>query len=341
MPTPQKLQQKHTKATQKVGGSAKKPVTKAMEGGKGNVASVKSKAATRGAGSARGGSVKISTTKPRQHIGGGGSIKKPAVTKAMEGGSAKKPVTKVTGGGKVTLAKDKTARGGNNTKKRTVTKSVGGDGDNDIGSVSFTTNVDNLLYNPVYISRNPEFENYDIDKVRSSLKAFISYYYKNIRKFKKCVQERRTVYHKNATSFSRPSVHKNNVIRTAIINCPEKFQKYVNRETNKDLKKYIIKTWLSPDYETDYTNYTFSANDILNEEKDAYKNDRINEICGTEPNTPEYNTCKNEKYTISYIPKVGKPKINNIGNTVGNSVDAGKFYPVAPPPRNNRYPSEK
>jgi len=37
MPTTQKLQQKsqqkHTKATQKVGGSAKKPVTKAMEGG--------------------------------------------------------------------------------------------------------------------------------------------------------------------------------------------------------------------------------------------------------------------------------------------------------------------
>ena len=34
MPTTQKSQQKQTKATQKVGGSAKKPVTKAMEGGK-------------------------------------------------------------------------------------------------------------------------------------------------------------------------------------------------------------------------------------------------------------------------------------------------------------------
>jgi hypothetical protein len=54
MPTTQKLQQKQTKATQKVGGSAKKPVTKAMEGGKGNVASVKSKAATRGGVSAKG-----------------------------------------------------------------------------------------------------------------------------------------------------------------------------------------------------------------------------------------------------------------------------------------------
>jgi hypothetical protein len=56
MPTTQKSPQKHTKATQKVGGSAKKPVTKAMEGGKGKVASVKSKTATRGGGSARGGS---------------------------------------------------------------------------------------------------------------------------------------------------------------------------------------------------------------------------------------------------------------------------------------------
>jgi hypothetical protein len=34
MPTTQKSPQKQTKATQKVGGSAKKPVTKAMEGGK-------------------------------------------------------------------------------------------------------------------------------------------------------------------------------------------------------------------------------------------------------------------------------------------------------------------
>ena len=55
MPTTQKPQQKQTKATQKVGGSAKKPVTKAMEGGKGKVAAVKSKATTRG-GSAKGGS---------------------------------------------------------------------------------------------------------------------------------------------------------------------------------------------------------------------------------------------------------------------------------------------
>jgi hypothetical protein len=54
MPTTQKSPQKQTKATQKVGGSAKKPVTKAMEGGKGKVASVKSKAATRGGGSAKG-----------------------------------------------------------------------------------------------------------------------------------------------------------------------------------------------------------------------------------------------------------------------------------------------
>jgi hypothetical protein len=34
MPTTQKLQQKHTKATQKVGGSTKKPVTKVVGGGK-------------------------------------------------------------------------------------------------------------------------------------------------------------------------------------------------------------------------------------------------------------------------------------------------------------------
>ena len=52
MPTTQKPQQKHTKATQKVGGSAKKPVTKAMEGGKGKVAVVKTKATT-GGGSAK------------------------------------------------------------------------------------------------------------------------------------------------------------------------------------------------------------------------------------------------------------------------------------------------
>ena len=54
MPTTQKPQQKQTKATQKVGGSAKKPVTKAMEGGKSKVATVKSKTVVRG-GSARGG----------------------------------------------------------------------------------------------------------------------------------------------------------------------------------------------------------------------------------------------------------------------------------------------
>ena len=53
MPTTQKLQQKQTKATQKVGGSAKKPVTKAMEGGK--VAPSKGKM-TRG-GSAKGGAL--------------------------------------------------------------------------------------------------------------------------------------------------------------------------------------------------------------------------------------------------------------------------------------------
>ena len=96
MPTTQKPQQKQTKATQKVGGSTKKPVTKAMEGGStkkpvtkameggstkkpvrkavggGKVVVVKSKATTRG-GSAKGGSVKTSATKPRQHIGGGAS----------------------------------------------------------------------------------------------------------------------------------------------------------------------------------------------------------------------------------------------------------------------------
>jgi hypothetical protein len=84
MPTTQKPQQKQTKATQKVGGSAKKPVTKAMEGGKSKVAAVKSKATTRG-GSAKGGvnvnkykggkggSVKTSTAKPPKNIGGGAS----------------------------------------------------------------------------------------------------------------------------------------------------------------------------------------------------------------------------------------------------------------------------
>jgi hypothetical protein len=84
MPTTQKSQQKQTKATQKVGGSAKKPVTKAMEGGKSKVAAVKSKATTRG-GSAKGGvnvnkykggkggSVKTSTAKPPKNIGGGAS----------------------------------------------------------------------------------------------------------------------------------------------------------------------------------------------------------------------------------------------------------------------------
>ena len=71
MPTTQKPQQKQTKATQKVGGgSTKKPVTKAIEGGNGKVATVKSKTNVRG-GSAKGGTVKTSTTKPqRQHIGG-------------------------------------------------------------------------------------------------------------------------------------------------------------------------------------------------------------------------------------------------------------------------------
>jgi hypothetical protein len=58
MPTTQKSPQKQTKATQKVGGSAKKPVTKAIEGGKGKVAVVKSKDTTRG-GSAKGSSFYI------------------------------------------------------------------------------------------------------------------------------------------------------------------------------------------------------------------------------------------------------------------------------------------
>jgi len=51
MPTPQKLQQKHTKATQKVGGSAKKPVTKVVGGGK----AAPSKGKTTRGGSAKGG----------------------------------------------------------------------------------------------------------------------------------------------------------------------------------------------------------------------------------------------------------------------------------------------
>jgi hypothetical protein len=78
MPTTQKSQQKQTKATQKVGGSAKKPVTKAMEGG---------------------------------------SAKKP-VRKAIEGGSAKKPVRKAIEGGtgKVAMVNSKRVnkRGGGN-----------------------------------------------------------------------------------------------------------------------------------------------------------------------------------------------------------------------------------
>jgi len=53
MPTTQKSPKKQTKATQKVGGSAKKPVTKAMEGGK--AAPSKGKM-TRG-GSAKGGGI--------------------------------------------------------------------------------------------------------------------------------------------------------------------------------------------------------------------------------------------------------------------------------------------
>jgi chromosome segregation ATPase len=63
MPTTQKSQQKQTKVTQKVGGSAKKPVTKAMEGGK--VAPSKGKM-TRG-GSAKGGGIseKMPVTKKK------------------------------------------------------------------------------------------------------------------------------------------------------------------------------------------------------------------------------------------------------------------------------------
>jgi hypothetical protein len=64
MPTTQKSPQKHTKATQKVGGSAnpkpKKPVTKAMEGGK--AAPSKGKM-TRG-GSAKSGGISISEKMP-------------------------------------------------------------------------------------------------------------------------------------------------------------------------------------------------------------------------------------------------------------------------------------
>ena len=63
MTTTQKSQQKQTKVTQKVGGSAKKPVTKAMEGGK--VAPSKGKM-TRG-GSAKGGGIseKMPVTKKK------------------------------------------------------------------------------------------------------------------------------------------------------------------------------------------------------------------------------------------------------------------------------------
>ena len=74
MPTTQKSPQKHTKATQKVGGSTKKPVTKAMEGG---------------------------------------STKKPAVTKAVGGGKpsivrAKAPAKTVAKvGGDITIDLDK------------------------------------------------------------------------------------------------------------------------------------------------------------------------------------------------------------------------------------------
>jgi len=53
MPTTQKSPQKQTKATQKVGGSAKKPVRKDMEGGK----AAPSKGKTARCGSARGGSL--------------------------------------------------------------------------------------------------------------------------------------------------------------------------------------------------------------------------------------------------------------------------------------------
>lgn len=78
MPTTQKPQQKQTKATQKVGGSAKKPVTKATEGGKGKIAAVKSKTTTR-SGSVKGDSVKTYATKPRQHIRGVGGASKTVI----------------------------------------------------------------------------------------------------------------------------------------------------------------------------------------------------------------------------------------------------------------------
>ena len=101
MPGTQKPQQKQTKATQKVGGSAKKPVTKATEGGKGKIAAVKSKTTTRG-GSAKGDSVKTYATKPRQHIGGGASktVKKgPSIKK----GGSTSVCYKVTGSGNDTF----------------------------------------------------------------------------------------------------------------------------------------------------------------------------------------------------------------------------------------------
>ena len=87
MPTTQKPQQKQTKATQKVGGSAKKPVTKTTEDGKSKIAAVKSKTTTRG-GSVKGDSVKTYATKPRQHIGGGASktVKKGPSTHRRGGG---------------------------------------------------------------------------------------------------------------------------------------------------------------------------------------------------------------------------------------------------------------
>jgi len=59
MPTTQKLQQKHTKATQKVGGSAKKPVMKAMEGGK----AASSKGKTPRGGSAKSGGLNMKAIK--------------------------------------------------------------------------------------------------------------------------------------------------------------------------------------------------------------------------------------------------------------------------------------
>lgn len=81
MPTTQKPQQKHTKATQKVGGSAKKPVTKAMEGG-----SAKKPAATKVVGGGKAAPSKGKT--PR-----GGSAKGGGFTNTWK---EKMPVTKQT-----------------------------------------------------------------------------------------------------------------------------------------------------------------------------------------------------------------------------------------------------